>query len=790
MYPIIRRQFPPQKKSIREKDEEWMKQCIDAGITLALYNSDTRVRESKYNMRANYRLYDGILDQRDIERTMNPWGLDGSTFPAKMQCYPIASNKVSILVGEESKRRFDWRLRVTNDDAVSEKEGLIKDTIVKNLVQLATEGVEDQTVIQQEVAKLQKWSKYEAQDFRERLGTHILKHLWEEQKLKIKFNQGFKDGLISGEEIYCADIVGNKPVLRRVNPLTIYTVGMTTSPYIDDADMIVEDTYHSIGWCIDNFYDELTPLQIDQLEKGTLIKSSGKPLIDYPAANTPFARYANMPDGTIELYDNAFGNAAYDEEGNVRVTRVVWKSRRKIGDLKYYQDGEEMHTFVDEGYKLNKNAGEEIEWIWINEWWEGTKLGNEIYVKMGPRPVQLRRMDNPSLCSSGYVGTIYNTNSNRSNSLMNKMKPYLYMYNVLMYRLEKAVAKYKGPSMEIDLAKIPDEWDLDKFLYYAEEMGYRIVDSFKVADEGPATGKLAGNFNTSGGLDNPNMGSYVNHLMQLLIYIEDALGKSVGITKQREGSIDNRETVGGVERSVTQSSHSTEEYFLIHDFTKLRALEMLLETAKYAYRKDNKVLQYISDGDLAQVIFNLEGSEFADADYGLVMTDSSIHTDFRNVMIQLAQAGIQNDKLNFSSFMDVYVSESLADTRRKIETYEQETLERMEKSQEAQLQHEKELQQMQIENREDEQAAIIEGKLVDRETQLMLKSLDIQSQPEAEDNTDVIASQERMKDKEIQSKERMASRELSLKEKIAVMQEETKLKIEKMRPKPKPATKK
>ena len=53
-------------------------------------------------------------------------------------------------------------------------------------------------------------------------------------------------------------------------------------------------------------------------------------------------------------------------------------------------------------------------------------------------------MDNLSMCGSGYVGTIYNTNSSRSNSLMNKMKPYLYMYNVLMYRLEKSIAKYKG----------------------------------------------------------------------------------------------------------------------------------------------------------------------------------------------------------------------------------------------------------------------------------------------------------------------------------------------------------
>jgi len=727
MYPIIRRNFPYQRRLTKEKDTEFCKKCVDAGITLALYNSDTRIRESKYNMRANYRLYDGILDQKDIERTINPWGLDANTFPAKMQCYPIASNKISVLLGEESKRRFDWRLRVTNDDAVSAKEKMIKEQILQQLTSLAVEGVEDEQEIQQKVAEVQRWAKYEAQDLRERIGTQILNHLFQEQKLKLTFNAGFKDGLIAGEEIYCTDLVGGKPRLRRVNPLTIYTVGMTTSPFVEDADIIVEDTYHSIGWVIDNYYEELTPAEIDEIERGTQIKSSGKPLIDYPAANNPFLRYSNMPDGTIEIADNNYGNAAYDEEGNIRVSRVVWKSRRKIGDLKYYEDNEEQHIIVDENYKPDITKGEEVKWLWVNEWWEGTRIGYSIYVRMQPRPVQFRRMDNLSICGSGYVGTVYNTNSNRSRSFMDKAKPYLYMYNVLMYRLEKAIAKYKGPMIELDLAKAPDGWDFDKWIYYGEEMGYLPIDSFKEADKGAATGKLAGNFNTTNKVWNPDMGNYIMHTMELMKYIEQALGAAVGITPQREGSIDNRETVGGVERSVTQSSHATEEYFLIHDFTKLRALEALLETAKFAYRNDSKVAQYILDVDLAQEIYSIDGGVFSEADYGLVMTDSSLQTDLRNSLIQLAQAGIQNDKLNFSSFMDIYMSQSIADTRRKIEQYEMDSVNRQQQQIEAQQEHEKAIQQMQIENREDIQTHEMEVETLKANTQIELKLMELEA---------------------------------------------------------------
>jgi hypothetical protein len=778
VYPIIRKNFPPQKLLTKDKDAEWTKKCVDAGLTLALYNSDTRLRESKYNMRANYRLYDGVLDQRDIEKTINPWGLDANTFPAKMQCYPIVTNKIAVLIGEESKRKFDWRLRVTNDDAVSEKEKFIKDHMIQELMALAVQGVTDENEAKQKAAAIQRWGKYEAQDLRERIGTQVLNHLYQEQKLKLTFNQGYKDALIAGEEIYCADIIGGKPIMRRVNPLTIYTVGMTSSPYIEDADIIVEDTYHSIGWVIDMFYDTLTPDQVEQIERGNQQRSSGKPLVDYPAANNPFMRYANMPDGSIEIADNNYGNAAYDEEGNIRVTRVVWKSRRKVGDLKYYEENEEQHMIVDENYTVDKTLGQEVKWMWINEWWEGWRVGYDIYLKSQPRPVQFRRMDNLSICGSGYVGTIYNTNSNKARSLMDKAKPYLYMYNTLMYRLEKAIAKYKGPMIELDLAKAPDGWDFDKWIYYGEEMGYLPIDSFKEADKGAATGKLAGNFNTSQKVFNPDMGNYIIHTMELIKYIEDALGKSIGITPQREGSIDNRETVGGVERSVTQSSHSTEEYFLIHDFTKLRALEVLLETAKYAYMNDSKVAQYIMDTDLAQEIYKLDGGQLSEADYGLVMTDSSFQENLRNSMLQLAQAGIQNNKLNFSSFMDIYMSQSIADTRRKIETYEQESLQRDQDNIKAQQDHEAKLAQMNIENREDIQAHQMEIETLKANTTIEVELMKLESSgtppPETENplerekfETDTQLRQQELQESVRQSliKEQQKDKDLQLKEK-------------------------
>ena len=772
MFPTIRKQVPAQKKLTSEKTEQWRKDCVDAYITLSLYNQDSKIRNTKFDMRANYRLYDGILDKRDIERTVNPWGLDSTTFPADMQCYPIATSKVNLLVGEEAKRRFDWRLRVTNDDAVTEKEKFIKETVLNRLTQLAMKPGLTQEEAQREAQEIERWRNYEAQDIRERLGTQILNHLWSEQKLQLVFNQGFKDALIAGEEIYCADIVGGKPIMRKVNPLNLYVVGLTNSPYIEDADAIVEDAYHSLGWVIDNYYDYLTPAQIDSLETGTGLKPKGQMLIDYPDANVPYFPFSEE-DGLIDVGDTGYGSGVYDTDGNVRVSRVVWKSRRKLGILTYFdENGEELKDIVDENYKIDKSLGETIKWVWINEWWEGTKIGKDIYVKMQPRPIQFRRMDNLSLSGSGYVGTVYNTNNGRAKSLMTMMKPYAYMYNKLAYRVDKAIAKYKGPIMELDLAKKPSEFTIDQWLYYGEEMGLMFIDSFSEGDKGRATGKLAGDFNTTGKIFNPDLGNYIAQNIDMLKYIEDSLGNAVGVTRQREGSIDNRETVGGVERSVTQSSHITEELFMIHDFTKLRALEVLLETAKYAYMNDSKAAQYVIEADLAQQIYTIDGEVFAEADYGLVMTDSTMQTELKNALIQLAHAGIQAGNLNFSSFMDIYMTPSIADVRRKIERAEMDNVQRQQQSEEAQRQHEEQMLQMEIENREDVQAhqmeieqlksdTAIEVKLLEIEARQTEKQMDIENTPDKtpEDNSfdrEKFLAEYSLKEKELAEKKRQA----------------------------------
>lgn len=664
--------FPAQKKSIREKGESWAKDCVESGVELVNYTQNYGLRASFYEKQTNYDLASNLLDPQDMERVVNPWKIRGADFPVEVRNYPLSKPKIDLLVGEELKRRFDYRIIVKNDDAVSDKERLIKDKYMEVISNQIMAKDYDEQKAQTELQALNKWRLYEAQDMRERMSTQILSVLWRTERLQYQFNRGFEDALIAGEEIYSVQIIGGEPRVTKENPLNIMALRSGDSIFIEDSDIIIKDGYRGIGQVIDDYFDYLEPKDIDKIESGNKLNKAVS-MINYPLNSKipipqnymleAFGTTIVVPDARML---NAFGGA-YDTKGNVRVTQVVWKSLRKIGKKTYYDDyGDLVEEFVDEFYSPVKEMGEEIEWLWVTEWWEGTRIGQDIFIKMQPLPRIGLNITNPSKCMPPFVGTIYNINSNRAMSLMSYLKPYQYMYNSLMHNTEQAIIKSKGKVGFLPLHLVPDGWDMDTWMYYFNVMGVAVVDAFKESSKGT----LAGTINQIPTHMDLEMGNYIQSNIMMMQMIKQHVDEVSGISPQRQGAVDNRETVGGIERAVTQSSHITEKWFFIHDWTKVRVLEVLLETAKYAWRNKKMKRQFVLD-DMTTVVLDLDGEAFASAEYGVVISNTSADSDLMSALKSLAQAGLQNDKLNFSDIMTIYMSDSVSTVRRKIQEAEE-----------------------------------------------------------------------------------------------------------------------
>lgn len=679
-------QLPRQRLAYSQKSKKWRKQNVDFADQHSFYNND-RVRQSLNNKLTNLNLYNGYVDVRDIQKVLNPFGMDASYVPQNIPHHPIIVPKVDLLVGEEINRRFEFTAVVTNPDAISTKEETKKQFLQSNMVELIKSGNGSEDDMEKKLKELERDLKT-WQDDRELMANRILRHYEEEQQFVKKFNEGFKDALIMGEEIYQCDIESNEPILHKLNPLKVFSLRSGNSNKLEDSDLIIIEDHWSPGHIIDVFYDELKPKDIDYIMEYSTSSRGGSYTDDQN--NHLFLRDDADSTNTVdphlsiaEVNGHYFNTDYTDSEGNIRVLRVYWKSLKKMIDVKYYDElGDVQHKLVTEEYILDESLGEEGKSIWINECWEGTKIGREIYINMRPRKVQYSRLNNPSYGHFGIIGDVYNTNQGKAVSLVDRMKNYQYMYDILWDRTNKGIQKNYGKILELDLARIPDEWEVDKWMHFAVVNGIAVIDSFKEGNKGAATGKLAGNMQNSKGYLDMETGAYIQQHINLLEYIKLEMGEIAGISRQREGQVSNRETVGGVERSVNQSSHITEWWFMKHEDIKKRVLTAFLETSKIAFKGSNKKAQYILD-DQSIEILNIDGDDFAELDWGIAITSSTKTKELQETMKGLAQAFMQNGG-SFSTVMDIYLSPSLSDMRRKIERVEEDNHEREAAAQEQQ----------------------------------------------------------------------------------------------------------
>jgi len=391
--------FPSQKRKDTEKTTDFFKQCIDAGASLVtyggLYNS-SGVRSTKREKLINYNLVNGIIEKAEIERITNPLRLQDVYFPTVYRNYPILSDNIQLLCGEERNRLIVPHVTVINSDIVNQKLERVNQEFMQYLFQTLQKEAYDEEKVKKDIQDIVQWSKSRYLDRREKMAQDTLDYLFRTQMLREEFSRGFKDLLIVAEEIYIIDVIGGEPILRKANPNNIFTLRSGDSWKIEDSDIIVEESYLPIGEVIDRYYEYLTPQQIKQIEEGQKLTaglvaslSMGKSTDVNLDAYVQQIGLGNLVTATASNTGVFSGN--YDAQGNIRVIRTVWKGMRQIGVLEYFDEaGDRLKKLVPEGYPVREELGEVVTWYWVSEWYEGTKIGSDIYIKMQPCDIQMR----------------------------------------------------------------------------------------------------------------------------------------------------------------------------------------------------------------------------------------------------------------------------------------------------------------------------------------------------------------------------------------------------------------
>lgn len=691
--------FPRQKLPLSKKGKKWQEDCVNYIIGEGNVTSGGNSTSYYGELQTYYNLYNSIFDEKDFKSITNPFKVEDG-FPATPHDFNIIRPKVDLLIGEETKRPLNFRVIRTSQEATSEMQEKEKQMILQYIEAAITarmspeEAQQFQQQLQSgEIMPPEQIAKYMDKDYKdivENTAYHSLTYLREKLDLDNEFIKGWKDGLISGREIYYVGVLNAEPYAERVNPICFSYDKSPDLDFIEDGSWCCRKMRMPITEVYDRYYDKLEEKDLDKLEE-MIGSTPGRNLGDRSPVDMGIQ---------LRIYDNPI----FEGSGKslVNVWHCCWKSFKKIFYVTTTDDaGQPQINIVDETYQP---VGNEIsvEPDWIIEVWEGYRAGSDLYFGIQPIEYQHVSIDNPNSQKLPYCGAIYSNTNSKPRSLVSILKPLQYMYIVLWYRLELAIARDKGKVVNMDITQIPKSMNISpaKWMHYLSSVGVNFINPYEEGWNIPGReGGKPAQFNQITALD-LTMSNVIAEYIQLMDKIEELAGTISGITQQREGAVSSSEMVGNVERSVVQSSHITEPLFWVHNQCKRRVLNMLLNTAKGAWEETGKQkLQYIFDnGERAFLDIT---PKFYYEDMDVFVSDTSKDLENIQKLQQLIQPAMQNGA-SLLEAAEILTNDNFNIIKQKLKDMQTRQEQIQQQQQEAEAQQQQQLQQMQNESKQQE----------------------------------------------------------------------------------------
>ena len=636
--------FPAQKLPMSKKTQAWKEACVDYVVGAGDSGFGGNGRSRSDEMQTYYDLYNSIYNEKDLKYVTNPFKQDDG-FPAMAQDYNIIKPYVDQLLGEETKRPFNFHPQRTSDIAASEMQEKAKEMLMDYIQatiasKLSPEQAAryEQALATGEIQTPEAIAKYLQKDYKDIAETeayHALQFLKRKLNLTHEFYKGWKDALIGGEEIYYIGVINGDPYVERVNPMYFDYEHSLDLEFIDDAAWCRRKMIMSATEIYDRFYDKMSERQLNELLE----------LIDQRpgAGNNPEIRKTSIDYESIKLHKiNSFTDNPFDID-HIVVYHCCWKSFKKIGFITLLnpETGEAEEFQVDEDYKVT-GTEQSVEWDWIIEVWEGYRIGDDMYIGIQPIEYQHISADNPNSQKLPYTGVVYNNTNSKPRSLVSMMKPLQYMYIVVWYRLELALSRDKGKVAVMDITQIPKSMNIDvnKWMHYLSALGVAFINPYDEGWDIPGReGGKPSQFNQLSSWD-LTMSNVIAEYIQLMQKIEDMVAKLTGITPQRQGQIAASELVSNANTAVNMSYHITEPWFWNHNQVKRRVLTMLLNTSKAAWKDNKRYLNYILD-DATRAFVQLSDNFFYE-DMDIFVDDSTKNQQYIDQLKQLLQPAMQN----------------------------------------------------------------------------------------------------------------------------------------------------
>lgn len=658
--------IPRQKLSITKKNKEWREKCVEAFIDLS--SSGASHNKQKDDMKILYDYYNGVIDEADYKYVLKPYGKSRKNFPSEMRNYPIIKPIIDLLLGEKSKRPLNYTVTVQNSDSITIKEQQKQEAIAINLRQRFLQEVQamgvdigvnmDEIPTPKHIADMFEINYV---DNRAVLGQQAMNYIMQEQEVYDKIQKAWFHYLVTGECYTHRGVRNNEPYYEILNPLDVDYDLDPDLEFVEDGDWALVRKYVHASTVVDAYYESLSEQEILELEEPR-----------HSETDISFL-YANSSGKDENAYRNRL----------IEVVNVYWKSRKKIGFLTYLdpETGEFEEVEVEDGFRMPaeiKDLGGKLEFKWVNEVWEGTRIDGRIYVNINPILNQRLSLENPSKCKLPINGRRYSDINSRNISLVKLGIPYQLNYNIYKYRLELAIARSKDIIAQFDINMIPKKWDMDKFMYYVEGTGIAWVDYNKEGIQ------LNPQHQSVMDMSIKTIGQYITLLDSILVEWE----KISGVSRQRQGEIGAYEGKASSQQAILQSSHITEDLFRKFERMEQRDFQALLDYSKEAWLTGKRGMFVLPDGTTD--FLDINSLEYMEANFGIFVSDAGKDQEKLQNIKGLTQAMMQNgakpgdiaEMLDSDSFTQIKKNLKLADkANSELEQAQQEAQQQMQQQQ-------------------------------------------------------------------------------------------------------------
>lgn len=715
--------FPDQFKTEKEKQEDsYVKNSLD-------YFANKAYAEYVKNRKGfvkNYDILKGILTMQDFYQEPDVKSFTeiltpSEELPLHVKQYSIMTTPINELVGEISKRPDSYRVKAFDDDSQAEELQFKTDILHEYIITTARQKIMEKAAMKGEKIEpeqLEQMTMNQVQDqidsytsVAEKWANHILTANKADFNTKEMSEDTFRDLLISSREFYHIYEDNSKLGynIEVANPKNVWYLSTPDRKYISDPtgrnrgayvagivevlelSEVIESCPELTKEEIDHLRTSLNDYGLINVRESNLGKSQtieGQETILYDTYD-PLVLQSRMMiesemkennDGLKDFLGLTNNVSSFGYKYVVMTSYHI--SKKKVGRLEFTDEaGNTQSMLVDENYKSGTIPTQTLlEWGWINQWYQGKKIGPDIY--------HMKPFDLLTYCP--IIGTLHELKNTEPKSLVDLMKPFQVIYNVALNQLYELLEKEIGQVQLMSLRHIPIPKDsdaqdaLDIWEAEARERGVVFID------DSPENLKAPSSFNQFTSLDLTRT-KEIQSRYTLAQQMKIECWELIGMSKQRMGNVSSTETATGTNTAMQQSYAQTEPLFVAHEYVLGQLYQAIIDASLYIEStKEESTLSYVtSEGESAFVKVN--GSDIRFRDLKVFPTNRPEDNKMFNEIRALSQAILQNGG-SLYDIIELYTTKSQRDMKK--------TFKDLKDKQDQQIQTENNLKQQHLDNQE------------------------------------------------------------------------------------------